>query len=418
MCFKGVWCCLCCKCRRSQSFITQEQESEGERRRLLNGQEAVVESVGPEQGNVTEAVSQAINEPRHATEANSTGYVCQPDERTDSFNECSPDNIPKFNAILKGKIKDIICAYIRSPNLLHLFHKYNVMVLSERDIVEIKKTMKRRGHYEGADVLLERLVAYDGWFQCLIQVMKDPATKLHRAAEELQKIRDTLIITYPAYIKQTENESAGQSEATEAQVNIFKEIIAEVRQNNKTLLEGIIQLNTTNDDLDKLVKSLKIQLEQVSDRNGQSASLLQVCQEEITQLKLEKEYIKKENTKYQDELGQLASQLKVCQENIAQLKLEKGLEIIANENKNDQDDLGQSASQLQVCQEEITQLKLKKGQLALQWQVCQEEIAQLKVEKERIEKENKNHQDDLELNCDECKQKRKIKLNQRWISSL
>uniref|UniRef100_A0A2C9L5W9 Uncharacterized protein n=1 Tax=Biomphalaria glabrata TaxID=6526 RepID=A0A2C9L5W9_BIOGL len=124
--------------------------------------------------------------------------------------------------------------------------------------------------------------------------MKDPATKLHRAAEELQKIRDTLIITYPAYIKQTENESAeGQSEATEAQVNIFKEIIAEVRQNNKTLLEGIIQLNTTNDDLDKLVKSLKIQLEQVSDRNGQSASLLQVCQEEITQLKLEKEYIKK-----------------------------------------------------------------------------------------------------------------------------
>ncbi|KAK0058639.1 hypothetical protein Bpfe_011944, partial [Biomphalaria pfeifferi] len=112
-----------------------KKESEGERRPLIKGHDVVEESVGSEQGNVTEAASQAINEPRHTTEANSlTGYACQPDEGTDSFNECSPDNIPKFNAILKGKIKDIICAYIRSPDLLHLFHKYNAMVLSERDI--------------------------------------------------------------------------------------------------------------------------------------------------------------------------------------------------------------------------------------------------------------------------------------------
>ncbi|KAK6970269.1 hypothetical protein BgiMline_025909, partial [Biomphalaria glabrata] len=55
--------------------------------------------------------------------------------------------------------------------------------------VDVKYTIKKNGPIEGANLLLDRLVVYKGWFHCLIQVLKDPKVRFIPAADQLEKIQ-------------------------------------------------------------------------------------------------------------------------------------------------------------------------------------------------------------------------------------
>ncbi|CAL1545065.1 unnamed protein product [Lymnaea stagnalis] len=68
-------------------------------------------------------------------------------------------------------------------NVLSVFHKYDVNVLTERDISKVRAATHMLGDHEGAASLLSCLVVYKDWFPCLLKVLRDPEVKLSHLAD-------------------------------------------------------------------------------------------------------------------------------------------------------------------------------------------------------------------------------------------
>ncbi|XP_055898100.1 uncharacterized protein LOC106067464 [Biomphalaria glabrata] len=100
--------------------------------------------------------------------------------------------ITDYNELLKRKISHAFLGRVAISNILHVFNAYNVHVLNSRDIEEIQKTVDKKGEYKGGEKLLNRLCVYEGWFECLLKVLKDPSVKLSHVARNLETLKDEL----------------------------------------------------------------------------------------------------------------------------------------------------------------------------------------------------------------------------------
>ncbi|KAK0058643.1 mannan endo-1 4-beta-mannosidase, partial [Biomphalaria pfeifferi] len=138
---------------------------------------------------------------------------------TEFFNEFKPDNIDRFNDILKNNIRYIFVKFIIASNVLYVFHKYNTDVLTEADILDVKYSMEGKGRIVAAELLLDRLVVYKGWFHCLIQVLRDPDVKLTHVANEMEKIKDVLCIKFPESRQLTKDTHAAEIPINDATVS-------------------------------------------------------------------------------------------------------------------------------------------------------------------------------------------------------
>ncbi|KAH9490598.1 hypothetical protein Btru_033783, partial [Bulinus truncatus] len=110
--------------------------------------------------------------------------------RGDKYDDDS-DSDPEEHYIkaLKGKMMHTFCS-LPPLNVLYVFQKYNSKVLSERDKDEVKIETRKEGAMRGAELLLDRLTLYDGWFECLLQALRDGEVKLNGYADTFEKIRD------------------------------------------------------------------------------------------------------------------------------------------------------------------------------------------------------------------------------------
>ncbi|KAK6978526.1 endonuclease-reverse transcriptase [Biomphalaria glabrata] len=97
--------------------------------------------------------------------------------------------ITDYNELLKRKISHAFLGRVAISNILHVFNAYNVHVLNSRDIEEIQKTVDKKGEYKGGEKLLNRLCVYEGWFECLLKVLKDPSVKLSHVARNLETLK-------------------------------------------------------------------------------------------------------------------------------------------------------------------------------------------------------------------------------------
>lgn len=53
----------------------------------------------------------------------------------------------------------------------------------------IRTTTTSKGNIEGAKAILERIWRYNGWFPCLLKVLRDRSVRLAHVADELETIK-------------------------------------------------------------------------------------------------------------------------------------------------------------------------------------------------------------------------------------
>ncbi|CAG5132140.1 unnamed protein product, partial [Candidula unifasciata] len=84
---------------------------------------------------------------------------------------------------VKPRIREIFLEFVRPSEVLHVFHKYDLEVLTRNDIENVAAKTKECGDSDGAVMLLDRLRRYGNWFACLLKVLEDPEIKQQHVAE-------------------------------------------------------------------------------------------------------------------------------------------------------------------------------------------------------------------------------------------
>ncbi|XP_059150499.1 uncharacterized protein LOC131937246 [Physella acuta] len=103
-----------------------------------------------------------------------------------------PSQKLEYSSHLRRAISDTFINFIIPNNVIHIIHRYNLSVLTERDIENVRSCEHNRGPKDANELLLERLHKYDGWFECLIKVLRDPDVKLPHVAEAMLETKKNL----------------------------------------------------------------------------------------------------------------------------------------------------------------------------------------------------------------------------------
>ncbi|XP_005098991.1 uncharacterized protein LOC101854413 [Aplysia californica] len=94
-----------------------------------------------------------------------------------------------YNEGLFERIKESFMNFVEPSSFKLYISKYSKDVLNKFDEGEIDAEIKCRGVYNGAVMLLNKLTKYRGWFECAMNVLRDPDMKLANAAEEMETIK-------------------------------------------------------------------------------------------------------------------------------------------------------------------------------------------------------------------------------------
>ncbi|KAH9507998.1 hypothetical protein Btru_052547 [Bulinus truncatus] len=93
---------------------------------------------------------------------------------------------------LSQRIRETFTRHVIPGNVLHVFNKYDRLVLTQNDIEKVKAWCNNHGNIEAANELLNRLIIYKDWFRCLLKVLRDEDVKLGHVADEFQQIFERL----------------------------------------------------------------------------------------------------------------------------------------------------------------------------------------------------------------------------------
>uniref|UniRef100_A0A2C9JKZ7 Uncharacterized protein n=1 Tax=Biomphalaria glabrata TaxID=6526 RepID=A0A2C9JKZ7_BIOGL len=104
-----------------------------------------------------------------------------------------PSPVDTDSVLLKRKITYAFTDLIQPLDILSVFHKYNLHILTEREIEDIRVETTFKGRFKGAEMLLDKLYKYKGWFQCLLNVLQDEKVKLRDLASSLDKLKHDLL---------------------------------------------------------------------------------------------------------------------------------------------------------------------------------------------------------------------------------
>ncbi|XP_059148239.1 uncharacterized protein LOC131935687 [Physella acuta] len=99
---------------------------------------------------------------------------------------------PEYLKQLKPSFLQLFINFVKICNVISLFHKYNINVLTEIDVENIQKLSDKKGDREGSILLFERLVLYKGWYDCLLQVLRDRDVRLSHVAHEMEVMKGLL----------------------------------------------------------------------------------------------------------------------------------------------------------------------------------------------------------------------------------
>lgn len=91
---------------------------------------------------------------------------------------------------LKQKIESQFVFYVKPMQFLMHVGKYSDRLITECDRDEIDAKTAAKGDKIGASLLLSRLITRQNWFDCTMQVLRDPALKQDYAAGVLEKIKE------------------------------------------------------------------------------------------------------------------------------------------------------------------------------------------------------------------------------------
>ncbi|XP_059159882.1 interferon-induced helicase C domain-containing protein 1-like [Physella acuta] len=95
---------------------------------------------------------------------------------------------PIYNSTLKSQIQETFVYFVIPENVLPVILRYNILTIKDQE--HIKAVTKSNGNSEGADVLLDRISRYQGWFEVFQEVLRDDAVRLVHVADQLNAIKE------------------------------------------------------------------------------------------------------------------------------------------------------------------------------------------------------------------------------------
>ncbi|CAL1532874.1 unnamed protein product, partial [Lymnaea stagnalis] len=210
---------------------------------------------------------------------------------------------PTYNSQLKIAINEMFVEFIRIENVIHVFHKYNLRVLTEEDKEKITIT---DGDRERSRELLTRLAMYENWFNCLLDVLEDENVKLTHVASAFRNKRDDL------------NEKWLQE--------------PEIEQDDCQVLK---KEDRAPSSLIKENQRLKIKLEKEEGSHTQEKKLYKKCEEQLNNLKSDQATINKIRMEEKNNLETKLKLLKQDYEHEKKVRTETEAKMMEGVSKND-----------------------------------------------------------------------------------
>uniref|UniRef100_A0A2C9LK84 C2H2-type domain-containing protein n=1 Tax=Biomphalaria glabrata TaxID=6526 RepID=A0A2C9LK84_BIOGL len=94
-----------------------------------------------------------------------------------------------YQLSLAKYIKDSFTKMIVPQNFLLCIHKYNLNVLTDLDMKRVRQRLTQEIPEDVNVYLLDLLPKYEGWFECVINVLSDPEVKQPHIAQHFQDLR-------------------------------------------------------------------------------------------------------------------------------------------------------------------------------------------------------------------------------------
>ncbi|XP_059148382.1 centrosomal protein of 112 kDa-like [Physella acuta] len=297
---------------------------------------------------------------------------------------------PEYLKHLKPSFLHLFINFVKICNVISLFHKYNINVLTEIDVENIQKLSDKKGDREGSMLLFERLVLYKGWYDCLLQVLCDRDVRLSHVAHEMEVIKGLLDEKILSEESDDETQTtvewlAGMSVLTSGLTTVLR-VTPHTTNLNKLRVDPILEMRSLK---------LKIELERLKKELEEVKQNLIEQNQSYEQQHLEANSVLSSDSSHVDQLA--GKMCELCKSSKAMLKQNEVLQTELDHLKMECCDRKYSYEKLHQEKEKL-QTELDN----LKMECSDRKDAYEKLHKEKEKEENKNKQQENIMREMEC----------------